>query len=117
MASETKLSFHKQLFLQLIAFSWAIVLCFIGYQYMREKEFKSEYLSAQLQQYNRYLLVAVENGESYTEYITSHEKPFDDLRITLITLSGAVIYDNTISIDSLDNHRNRPEIVKALRNG
>ena len=117
MASAIKLSFHKQLFLQFIAFSWAIVLCFIGFQYLREKEYKSEFLSAQLQQYNRHLLTAVEDGESYEECIESHDKPFDDLRVTLITLSGAVVYDNAVSLDSLDNHRNRPEIAEALRKG
>ena len=117
MASATKLSFHKRLFLQLIAFSWTIVVCFIGFQYLREKEYKSGFLSAQLQQYNRHLLVAIEDGESYEEYIASHEKPFDDLRITLITLSGAVIFDNTIPADSLGNHSNRPEIVDAFKDG
>lgn len=117
MASATKLSFHKRLFLQLIAFSWTIVVCFIGFQYLREKEYKSGFLSAQLQQYNRHLLVAIEDGESYEEYIASHEKPFDDLRITLITLSGAVVYDNTIPADSLGNHSNRPEIVDAFKDG
>ena len=117
MASAIKLSFHKQLFLQFIAFSWAIVLCFIGFQYLREKEYKSEFLSAQLQQYNRHLLTAIEDGESYEECIESHDKPFEDLRVSLITLSGAVVYDNIISLDSLDNHRNRPEIAEALRKG
>lgn len=117
MASETKMSFHKRLFLMLLAFSWAIVLCFICFQYLREKEYKSEFLNAQLQQYNRHLLVAVEDGEPYEEYIASHEKPFDDLRITLITLSGAVIYDSAISLDLLDNHRGRPEVALALAKG
>ena len=117
MASANRLSFHKRLFVQLIAFSWAIVLCFVGFQYLREKEYKSEFLSAQLQQYNHHLLVAVEEGEPYEEYVASHEKPFDDLRITLITISGAVIYDNTISIDSLDNHHSRPEVAAALKHG
>lgn len=117
MASAISLSFHKQLFLQLIFFSWAIVLCFIGFQYLREKEYKSEFLDAQLQQYNRHLLVAVEDGESYEEYIASHEKPFDDLRITLMTIQGAVVYDNTIEANSLDNHVKRPEIKDALENG
>ena len=117
MASETKMSFHKRLFLMLLAFSWAIVLCFICFQYLREKEYKSEFLNAQLQQYNRHLLAAVEDGEPYEEYIASHEKPFDDLRITLITLSGAVIYDSAISLDSLDNHRGRPEVAIALAKG
>ena len=117
MASAIKLSFHKQLFLQLIIFSWAIVLCFIGFQYLREKEYKSEFLSAQLQQYHRHMLAAVEEGESYEEYIGTHEKPFDDLRITLMTIQGAVVYDNTIKADSLDNHSKRPEIKDALEKG
>ncbi len=117
MASVIKLSYHKRLFLQLFSFSWAIVLCFIGFQYIREKEYKSEFLSAQLQQYNRHLLVAIEDGGSYEEYIASHEKPFENLRISIIALSGAVVYDNTISIDSLNNHRNRSEIADALKKG
>ena len=101
----------------LLTFSWAIVLCFIGFQYLREKEYKSEFLNAQLQLYNRNLLVAVEEGEPYEEYIASHDMPFDELRISIITLTGAVIYDNTIPLDSLDNHRGRPEVASALANG
>ena len=116
MVSATKLSFHKRLFLQLIAYAWALVLCFVGYQYLREKQYKSEFLSATLQQYNRHLLEEVDEGRSFETYISTHEMPFSDLRITLITLSGAVIFDNTIPIDSLDNHRSRPEVAEALRN-
>lgn len=117
MASEIKISFHKQLFLQLIIFSWSIVLCFIGFQYQREKEYKSEFLNAQLQQYNRHLLNTVEEGLPYEDYIATHDKPFDELRISIIALSGAVVYDNTISLDSLDNHRSRPEVANALAKG
>lgn len=117
MAFVTRLSFHKRLFLQLIAFSWVIVLCFVGFQYLREKEYKSKFLNTQLQQYNRHLLEAVEDGESYQEYIASHEKPFDDLRVTLISPSGDVVYDNTITVDLLDNHSHRPEVVAALNKG
>lgn len=117
MASAIKLSFHKRLFLQLIAYSWAIVLCFIGFQYLHEKEYKSKSLSAQLQQYNLHLLVAIEEGTPYDEYVSTHEKPFDDLRISIMTHSGQVVYDNTVPLDSLDNHSTRPEVAAALRNG
>ena len=117
MVSETKISFHKRLFLMLLAFSWAIVLCFIGFQYLREKEYKSQFLNAQLQQYNRHLLDTVEEGLPYEDYIATHDKPFEELRISIITLSGSVVYDNTISLDSLDNHRGRPEVATALAEG
>lgn len=117
MASETKKSYHKRLFLQLVSCSWAMVLCFIGYQYVREKEYKSAFLNAQLQQYNRHLLTTVEEGEPFEDYIATHDKPFDELRISIITRTGAVIYDNAIPIDSLDNHRGRPEVAEALARG
>ena len=99
----------------LLAFSWTIIICFIGFQYLREKQYKSEFLNAQLQMYNNHLIGAVEEGLSYEEYIASHEKPFEDLRISIIALSGAVVYDNMLSLDSLDNHSLRPEIVSAIK--
>ena len=101
----------------LLAFSWTLILCFIGFQYLREKQYKSDFLNAQLQMYNCHLLEVVEDGLSYEKYIATHEKPFNDLRISIIALSGAVIYDNMISPDSLDNHRHRPEIETALNDG
>lgn len=101
----------------LLAFSWSIVLCFIGFQYLREKEYKSKFLNAKLQQYNRHLLDILEKGVPYEDFAATNDKPFDELRISIITPSGDVIYDNTISIDSLDNHRNRPEVSSALATG
>ena len=117
MASVIKLSYHKRLFLVIIVFLWSVVFCFIGFQYLREQQYKSDFLNAQLQLYNRHLLEIVEEGQPYEEYIMTHNKPFDELRVTIITLSGAVIYDNVLLIDSLDNHRERPEVVQALKNG
>ena len=118
MASAIKLSFHRRLFVMLIAFSWSIILCFIGFQYLREKQYKSDYLSLQLQLYNRHLLEAVEEDrEPYETYIATHQKPFDDLRISIISLSGKVVYDNMLPVDSLDNHRMRPEVAAALKKG
>ncbi|MBR5324788.1 MAG: HAMP domain-containing histidine kinase [Muribaculaceae bacterium] len=117
MASVIKLSYHKRLFLMLLAFSWCIILCFIYFQYLREKQYKSEFLNAQLQLYNKHLLTTVEDGLSYKDYISTQEQPFEELRVSIITLSGSVVYDNMLSTDSLDNHRSRPEIAEALKKG
>ena len=117
MASVIKLSYHKRLFLMLLAFSWSIILCFIGFQYLREKQYKSEFLNAQLQLYNNHLLTIIEDGLSYQNYITSQEQPFKDLRISIITLTGSVVYDNMLSTDNLDNHLSRPEVADALKKG
>ena len=101
----------------LLAFSWTIVLCFIGFQYLREKQYKSDFLNAQLQLYNRHLLDAIEGGLPHEEYIASHEKPFDSLRVSIITFTGTVTYDNTIHPKQLGNHRMRPEVDAALKKG
>ena len=101
----------------LLAFSWSIILCSIGFQFRREKEYKSELLSAKLQLYNLQILEVIEGGLPYEEFIDTNKKPYEDLRVSVITLGGAVIYDNMIPIDSLDNHRHRHEIAEALKNG
>jgi signal transduction histidine kinase len=101
----------------LIAFSWSIILCFIGFQYLREKQYKSDYLSLQLQLYNRHLLEAVEDGEPHETYIATHQKPFEDLRISIIDFSGTVLYDNMLPVNTLDNHQKRPEVADALKKG
>ena len=36
-------------------------------------------------------------GVPYEDYIDSHEKPFDSLRVSIITLTGTVVYDNTLN--------------------
>ncbi|MFQ6940123.1 MAG: hypothetical protein ACLRSE_07840 [Alistipes finegoldii] len=45
----SSLSYHRRLFLLLLAFSWALVACFIVFQYGREKQFKAERLDTRLQ--------------------------------------------------------------------
>ena len=117
MASPIKLTYHKRLFLILLIFTWTMMLSFIGFQYYREKQYRSEVLNAQLQVYNRQLIGTIENNLSYEEYIASHENPFDELRISVIDLSGKVIYDNTLPHSTLDNHIDRPEVAQAVKDG
>ena len=117
MASPIKLTYHKRLFMMLLAFTCTLLLSFIGFQYYREKQYRSEVLNAQLQVYNKQLIGTIENNLSYEEYIASHENPFDELRISVINLSGEVIYDNTLEHRALDNHSQRPEIAQAMKDG
>ena len=117
MASVTKQSYHKQLFAILIACLWAIILCFIGFQYVREKQYKTHFVNAQLQLYNSHLVGAIDDGEPYEECINSHAQPFEELRISVINLAGTVVYDNMLPLDSLNNHRGRPEVAEALHKG
>lgn len=117
MVFAIKLSYHRRLLLMLLAFSWTVIICSFFFQYMREKQYKKEVLSSQLQQYNRQLIEEIEEGASYEAYISEHRKPFEELRISIISLSGNVIYDNKVSVTSLNNHKSRPEIAQAIKTG
>ena len=100
-----------------LAFIWTLIFLFIGSQYLREKEYKSNFLNAELQIYNNKLLKVLENGLSYEDYIQKNSQPFNKLRISIVTLDGNVIYDNMLKKEELDNHIKRPEIAEALEKG
>ncbi len=114
--SKRRLAYHRRLFLLLLTFSWTLVACFVVFQYGREKHFKTERFDADLQLLNLRLLSALAEGTTPDRLFDSLRDSLPDLRITLIGLSGEVFYDS--SVDSLtDNHRDRPEIVRALAHG
>lgn len=49
-----------------------------------------------------------------------HERvvnPQEELRITWIAEDGSVLYDSYMGNDVLDNHKKRPEVVRALQSG
>ena len=91
------LPFYRRLFLSVVLLFLTFATCFILFQYNREKAYKSELLNTQLQNYNAQLYdFIVKVGPSYTDslrnYIHTHMIP--NLRVTVITVNGKVIYDN-----------------------
>ena len=111
------LSYSRRLFLALLLFSWTMIACVVGFQFWRERQFKVDFISAQLQLYNRHLLTAVESGADYERYIATNDEPFEGLRVTIITKTGAVVYDSEVPVGGLDNHLSRKEVAEALKQG
>lgn len=114
------LSFSRKLFLSVISLFVVFAICFIAYQYQREREFKVELLNTQLQDYNSRLYEQLDNHpvveETIDEYIRTHT--LQDLRVTLIDLQGSVVYDSYKSPEvPFENHGSRPEVRKALKEG
>lgn len=114
------LSFSRKLFLSVISLFLVFAICFMAYQYQREKEYKIEVLHTQLQDYNARLHekldTAAHSKELLAEYIREHA--MKDLRVTVIELNGDVVFDNyKPDYNQLVNHLNRTEVQKALRNG
>lgn len=114
MASGFKLTYHRRLFLGLLAYSWLLLGCFAVFQYTREKNFKAEELNVRLQTVNDAILENMERPGDLP-YPAIQLPP--DIRVSVIDHDGKVVYDN--SLDSLPgtNHLDREEIVAAIHKG
>ena len=107
------LSFSRKLFLSVISLFLVFAICFIAYQYQREREYKIELLNTKLQDYNSRLYEQLEeqplDSEIISGYINKHI--LEDLRVTLIDAEGNVVYDSYPNHNNqIENHLNRPEV-------
>ena len=115
------LPFSQRLFLSVIFLFLGYAVCFMLFQYNREKAYKIELLNTQLQNYNNQLCDFLAdhhgvNSDSMQSYVTTHMMP--NLRVTLIEPSGKVVYDNTnVNWKSFANHSSRKEVQDALMYG
>lgn len=114
------LSFSRKLFLSVILLFLVFAICFIAYQYQREREYKFELLNTQLQNYNSRLFERLGTDtiveETIDDYVRSHA--LSDLRVTVIDRQGNVVYDSYKNPNRQpENHLNRPEVQKAVNNG
>jgi two-component system OmpR family sensor kinase/two-component system phosphate regulon sensor histidine kinase PhoR len=89
------------------------------FQYQREKSYKTELLNTQLQNYNEQLyeyMVDAGSVDSLKNYIMTHMIP--NLRVTIITPEGKVIFDSTDkNLEEFQNHSSRKEVQDALMYG
>ena len=112
------LSFSRKLFLSVISLFLVFAICFIAYQYQREREYKIELLNTKLQDYNSRLYEQLDeqaiDSEIINGYVNNHI--LEDLRVTLIDMEGNVVYDSYPSHNrQIENHQNRPEVQKAIK--
>lgn len=113
------LTFSRKLFLSVITLFVAFAACFMLFQYQREKSYKTELLNTQLQNYNEQLYSYMADAgslDSLKHYIMTHMMP--NLRVTIITPEGKVIFDSTDkALDEFQNHSSRKEVQDALMYG
>lgn len=108
-----RLNYPRRLFLWLLGYSLLLVSCFVAFQYHREKEFKQEALNARLQGINAEILSEMLHGDSIPESV----EKFPNLRVSIISSTGKVIYDNSLDPSIAVNHQNRKEIAEAKQKG
>ncbi len=115
MALKIKFNYRTKLFLIVNVFFWLLVVAFITIQYTRERDYKVSLLDTRLQVYNDIILKKYQEDRNLSDPIIDQILRDDDLRVTIIDHSGNVLYDSYDK--NLENHKDRPEFQKALKDG
>lgn len=117
MGFRFKISYHKRLYGSLVIYSLFLLGCFAIFQYHREKEFKADEMDSRLQVLNEEILAGMAEGKSIEETVAAIKTGFPELRVSLISRNGRLMYDNFVDSLPETNHLSRKEVRDALRNG
>ena len=109
-----RIPFSQRLFWSVFFMFWGFTVCFLLFQYQREREFAQEKLNNVLSNYNYQLFRKCQQSTDINQTVISFmdDIPQKDLRVTIIDPSGDVLFDNS-GTDEFNNHNDRSEVRKA----
>ncbi|MEA4937730.1 MAG: HAMP domain-containing sensor histidine kinase [Paludibacter sp.] len=92
----------------------------LAFQYEREKRYKADLLDTKLENTNTAIFYFLEHSRGSIAQLDSliQHSIFKDERVTIIDLTGKVVYDDVIKdVSTMDNHLSRKEVMKAREDG
>ena len=109
-----RIPFSQRLFWSVFFMFLGFTVCFLLFQYQREREFSQEKLNNVLSNYNYQLFRKCQQSTDINQTVISFmdDIPQKDLRVTIIDPSGDVLFDNS-GTDEFNNHNDRSEVRKA----
>ena len=109
-----RIPFSQRLFWSVFFMFLGFTVCFLLFQYQREREFAQEKLNNVLSNYNYQLFRKCQQSTDINKTVISFmdDIPQKDLRVTIIDPSGNVLFDNS-GTDEFNNHNDRSEVRKA----
>ena len=109
-----RIPFSQRLFWSVFFMFLGFTVCFLLFQYQREREFAQEKLNNVLSNYNYQLFRKCQQSTDINQTVISFmdDIPQKDLRVTIIDPSGDVLFDNS-GTDEFNDHNDRSEGRKA----
>lgn len=109
-----RIPFSQRLFWSVFFMFLGFTVCFLLFQYQREREFAQEKLNNVLSNYNYQLFRKCQQSTDINQTVISFmdDIPQKDLWVTIIDPSGDVLFDNS-GTDEFNNHNDRSEVRKA----
>jgi len=100
----------------LLLFGTLLIASFIVYYSVQEIEVKQ--FTNQLRSEIAYVRTRLDEGKSLDVAAKEMSEIMGrSLRVTLIAMNGAVLFDNEVDVSTMENHANRPEVMVARRDG
>lgn len=111
---KNRIPFSQRLFWSVFCIFLGFTVCFLLFQYQREREFAEEKLNNVLSNYNYQLSRRARRSADLEESIRQFigDIPQKELRVTIIGPTGKVLFDNS-GTDEFTNHNDRSEVRKA----
>jgi signal transduction histidine kinase len=112
-------TYKQKLFFYFVVIFALFTAGIIVFEQSRDRKFRTEALREKLDAYTMIIKNGVEKYPTPAEAIDSISALLpDNLRVTLIDRRGNVICDNAVGeANRLENHAERPEIIRAQKNG
>ena len=116
-------TFRKRIFINFFVVFSIFALAVLGYQYDREKSYRTGELESILDNTSeithRYIehKKILETGDFKSLDTLKSLLPVSNTRITVIDMNGTVLYDSFVAdVQPIENHLERPEVQKAIKN-
>ena len=111
---KNRIPFSQRLFWSIFVMFLGFTVCFLLFQYQREREFAQEKLNNVLNNYNFQLFKQTQQADDINKTVKLFIEniPQKDLRVTIINPEGKVLFDNS-GAEELNNHNDRSEVRKA----
>lgn len=117
-------TFRRRIFINFFVVFFIFTLVVLGYQYDREKKYRTGQLENMLDNISevthRYIehKKIFESGDFKSLDTLKIMLPIENTRLTILDMTGIVVYDSFVSdSENLENHLQRPEVQKALHSG
>ncbi len=117
-------TFRQRIFINFFVVFSVFTLAVLGYQYDREKSYRTSQLENTLDNISevthRYIehKNIFESGDFLSLDTLKSLLPISNTRITVMDMNGKVLYDSFVAdVQHIENHLQRDEVQKALRSG
>lgn len=109
------MSYQWRLFSLLLGMCLLLVICFIGFQFSREKQYRADMLNAELQIFNTQIIDRLQEGRDLQEWLDTVHTPIEDLQITVFNREkGRTVFDNTLDVLPGGARDHKKELRKEL---